>query len=834
MTQQGSIGTADPVIGARGTFVRAPGVRLLGRYEGAGYVEPRYLVVRADGQTIMLTRLLYLAVQYADARLDPSAQAQLISREYGRLLPVDQLGRLVRGKLAPAGLVAYPDGPAGVPAGPAPARSRPLLAVAMKASFVPVPVVRRIARWLAPAFHPAAVAAVLAAFLVCEVWLITLGSFGSAIVLTRPGDLLTLLGLVLAATLLHEFGHAAGCHYGGGRPGAIGAGLYLWVPVFWTEVTDAYRLDRRGRLRTDLGGIYFNALFIVLATGGFALTGWAPLAAAALVNNVFIPQQLIPFVRLDGYYLLGDLTGVPNLFGLVGPILRSVLPGRRPDPRVDGLRRGTRIVVTVWVIVTVLALVASLALLIVGMPALVGSAVEQVNALWRAALDPSDAPLLLLAWISMLVVLLPFLGLGVLVARVGRLLVERRRERSGVPAPSRHPEAIVAEPSTTDAATGTSALGQWFPERPVPNGTGTSEGGDVTGDADPDQASPTAEPPAPAAAAAAPKQDVAPPPAPKADTPPDAPPLSAASFTEETMLRPHRTPPERGVRRTLFLATGGRIDLGPSAAERRRAELVERIRRPVTTCRRIVVLSRKGGAGKTTTTLMLGHVLAMNRADRVVALDANPDAGSLPYRVVREGNASITSLLAEVDRLTSYAEVRAHTSQTPTRLEIVASDDDPRISHAMGRHDYRRAIELLDRHFMLILLDTGTGILDDAIQGILAEADQIVVVMPPALDGARVAASTLDWLGEHGYGQLVRGAVAVINGIRGDGGLVQLDQIERHFAARCSAVVRIPWDRCLEAGARTGPQDLRHRTLDAYLELAAAVADGFALPGRQP
>jgi putative peptide zinc metalloprotease protein len=280
----------------------------------------------------------------------------------------------------------------------------------------------------------------------------------------------------------------------------------------------------------------------------------------------------------------------------------------------------------------------------------------------------------------------------------------------------------------------------------------------------------------------------------------------------------------------VFLATGGVVHPGPSAAERREAELIARVRTRVRGSRRIVVLSRKGGAGKTTTTLMLGHTLALHRGDRVLALDANPDAGSLPYRVERENDATVTSLLAEVDRLTSYSDVRAHTSQAPTRLEIVASDDDPRITHALGQSDYRRSISLLDKHYTILLVDTGTGILDDAIQGLLQEADQIVVVMPPALDGARVAASTLDWLEEHEHGRLVRSAVAVINGVRGEGGLVQLDAVEAHFRARCAGVVQIPWDRALEAGGRTGPEDLRAPTRAAYLELAACVAEGFSQP----
>ena len=192
------------------------------------------------------------------------------------------------------------------------------------------------------------------------------------------------------------------------------------------------------------------------------------------------------------------------------------------------------------------------------------------------------------------------------------------------------------------------------------------------------------------------------------------------------------------------------------------------MRTPVRGAARIVVLSRKGGAGKTTTTLMLGHTFASHRGDRVVALDANPDAGSLAYRVRRETTETVTSLLSEGHDLDRYADMRAYTSQSPdTRLEVVASDDDPRITQALGEGDYHRTIDLLDRHYNLILIDTGTGILDAGIQGILNEADQLVVVMPPALDGGRVAAMTLDWLDEHGRNDLVCSSVAVINGVHG-------------------------------------------------------------------
>jgi putative peptide zinc metalloprotease protein len=303
--------------------------------------------------------------------------------------------------------------------------------------------------------------------------------------------------------------------------------------------------------------------------------------------------------------------------------------------------------------------------------------------------------------------------------------------------------------------------------------------------------------------------------------------LSAADFNERTMLRRRSRAPTRGWQRAVYLGTGGAVNPGPGQAELRELDLVTRLRTPIAGSRRIVVLSRKGGVGKTTTALMLGHTFASQRGDRVVALDGNPDAGSLAYRIRRQSRETVTTLLSKQTTVERYAEIRRFTSQAPdTRLEVVASDDDPRISRALGEEDYRQAIDVLDRHYNLIIIDTGTGILDGAIQGVLGQADQIVVVMPPALDGGRVAAMTLDWLEEHDYGGLVAGAVAVMNGVRGRGP-VEIDRMEAHFAARCAGVVRVPWDPALAAGGQTGFAELRPPAREAYMDLAATIAEGF-------
>jgi putative peptide zinc metalloprotease protein len=297
------------------------------------------------------------------------------------------------------------------------------------------------------------------------------------------------------------------------------------------------------------------------------------------------------------------------------------------------------------------------------------------------------------------------------------------------------------------------------------------------------------------------------------------------------MLRPRAQPPQSGWRRLIFSLTGGRVNPGPSTAELRERELIGRVRAKIEGCRRIAVVSRKGGVGKTTTTLNLGHTFALHRGDRVIALDGNPDAGSLGYRVPRETTHTITNLLVSRGEVSRYGDIRAFTSQAPTRLEVIAADDDPRITDALQEEDYRRVVALLEVHYNLICMDTGTGVLESASKGILHLADHLVVVAGPNLDSARAASLTLDWLEKNGHEDLVAGAVAVINGVRPKA-MVDLDKVERHFESRCRAVVRIPWDPLLEAGAESSLEDLQPATMQAYLELAAHVATGFQEPSR--
>jgi len=309
---------------------------------------------------------------------------------------------------------------------------------------------------------------------------------------------------------------------------------------------------------------------------------------------------------------------------------------------------------------------------------------------------------------------------------------------------------------------------------------------------------------------------------------------TSAALTTESLLHGRRAVPGPGWRRNVYRATGGLIRFGESPAEMRRRHLINQVRTPVAGGHhRVAVLSLKGGVGKTTTAVGLGATLATLRGDRVIAVDANPDRGTLSDKVRLETAATIRDLLNERDQVRRYADIRAFTSQAPSRLEVLASDRDPGVSVAFGADDYCDAARMLEHFYSICITDCGTGLLHSAMSGVLRLADQIVLVSSPSVDGARSASATLDWLEAHHCGDLVRNGVVVLSAIRPKSkSTVDLDRLEHHFAARCRAVTRIPYDPHLEEGAEVELEFLGSDTADAYLSLAAIVGDGLARPRR--
>ena len=349
----------------------ASGLVLLGELAGSGYRTPPALVRRPDGQTIQLTALLYLVLEAIDGERRFAEIAAVVSAAYGRQVGEDDVRLLTETKLRPLGLLRAPDGTE-----PELRKPNPLLALRLRWVVSDPAVTRRLTAPFAALFAPVVVALVLAAFAAISTWVLFTKGLGSAThqAFDQPLLLLLVFAITVFSAGFHEFGHASACRYGGATPGAMGTGLYLVWPAFYTDVTDSYRLGRGGRLRVDLGGLYFNAIVAVVMFGVWAATRWDALLLILATQLLQMVRQLAPMVRFDGYHVLADLTGVPDLYSRMGPTLRSLLPGHRDDPRATALKPWARAVVTAWVLVIVPLLLFTLVLMVLALPRVLATA----------------------------------------------------------------------------------------------------------------------------------------------------------------------------------------------------------------------------------------------------------------------------------------------------------------------------------------------------------------------------------------------------------------------------------------------------------------------------
>ena len=361
--------------------------------------------------------LLHQLASNLDGEPDLEIVAARLSADLGRPISRDSVGYLVDNKLRPLGLLAD-QSPACLPPRSTPA----LLGLTLHAGVIPASVVRAFTTLLRPLFRVPVVLVVLAGFLVADVGLL-LGhglAQGFKDVLADPALLLLVVSLTLLGGVLHELGHATASRYGGAEPGVIGAGIYLIWPVFYNDLDDSHRLGRADRLRCDLGGVYFNAIFILTLFGLYSVTELEPLLVAAAIQHLVILQQFLPFVRLDGYYVVSDIAGVPNLFARIRPIMSSLVPGRPAGTAVTELRPGARRIVTAWVLISAPLLAAGLVLLVIRLPSLVkltaGSVVAQAGVLVGEA-RTGDVLTAALSGVHILLLAVPVVGLSVTLVR---------------------------------------------------------------------------------------------------------------------------------------------------------------------------------------------------------------------------------------------------------------------------------------------------------------------------------------------------------------------------------------------------------------------------------
>lgn len=306
---------------------------------------------------------------------------------------------------------------------------------------------------------------------------------------------------------------------------------------------------------------------------------------------------------------------------------------------------------------------------------------------------------------------------------------------------------------------------------------------------------------------------------------------SSDLLTPDRLLDPAhavRPEPDGAWQHLVYTLSGRRINLGDSKRARARKALDRRIAAPLHGGAKFVpVLSRKGGVGKTTITTLLGMALADAREDRVIAVDANPDRGTLAERIGRSSGKTVRDLVRAHADVQGFNDISEIVARDHTRLDIIASDTDPHVSEAFNDSDYDAVADVAAHFYSLVLTDTGTGIVHSVMEATLARADQLIVVAGLSVDEARLASETLTWLESNGYADLVRSAVVVLNTARPGAALVRAGELQSHFQTRVGHVVRVPYDAHIASGSAIVFRDLQPETREAARELAAIVVESL-------
>jgi putative peptide zinc metalloprotease protein len=412
----------------------AEGVELIGEFEDSGFKEAPFIARRADGQVVQLAPMLFMLAEQIDGRRDYEEIADGFSDAIERRVQAGDVQLLIEEQLRPLGVVAPADGE-DVELG----KVDPLLALKFRAAVVPDRAVRGLTSIFRPLFLPPVMVVAVLAMLGLDGWLFFVHGVSQSLrhTLYQPLLMLMLIGGVVLATAWHEMGHATAVRYGGAEPGVMGVGIYIVWPAFYTDITDAYRLGKWGRLRADIGGMYFNAIFALLIGGVYAATGFEPLLLLIVLQNFAILQQSLPFLRLDGYYILSDLTGVPDIFLRIRSVLASFVPGRPADERVTALKGWVRIVVSGYVVLVVLFFLVTILALLINLPRMVATGYDSAALRYAAvgpAFDRGQTLSGVLDAVQLLFLVLPAAGLGYTVVRVtGRSASGARRWASGAP-----------------------------------------------------------------------------------------------------------------------------------------------------------------------------------------------------------------------------------------------------------------------------------------------------------------------------------------------------------------------------------------------------------------
>jgi MinD-like ATPase involved in chromosome partitioning or flagellar assembly len=268
--------------------------------------------------------------------------------------------------------------------------------------------------------------------------------------------------------------------------------------------------------------------------------------------------------------------------------------------------------------------------------------------------------------------------------------------------------------------------------------------------------------------------------------------------------------------------------------ERRRRIASASVRRTLDGPKTIVVINPKGGAHKTTATMLLAATFGLQRGGYTLAWDNNETRGTLGWRSSHADHTrTAVDLLNALPALGTAGTVRIGDldgfvrTQPSEQFDVLASDENSASASSVDADSFTSLHQVLSRFYRVLVIDTGNNMRASNWQAAVGAADQIVVVSTVREDTAQSAAWALDALRATGHDEAVRRAVTVLSAPEPKVDKDLQKRLRSHFGALTRAVLDVPHDKALVAGGPIDYDALSTTTRDAWLRVTAVVADGL-------
>ncbi len=287
-----------------------------------------------------------------------------------------------------------------------------------------------------------------------------------------------------------------------------------------------------------------------------------------------------------------------------------------------------------------------------------------------------------------------------------------------------------------------------------------------------------------------------------------------------------RLRPRSGWRALASDLTSGRWTPGPSPRELRSRERERQIAAPLRRRHVVAFFCLKGGIGKTSVTAATSLAMADLRADPVLAVDANPDAGDLAERLLGHASSGIAALARDAGEISSLDDLSRYTVAAD-RLTVLPGEPNPMLGDSLSGADFETVLDVVSTYYSLINVDCGTGVSHPVMRGVLSHTDTAVIPASWSITGARRAAETVQWLSKNGFEDLARRSVVVL--VAKDSVSHQIDkEAVRHYLGRTGDVILVPADPHIADGAQMRWEQMARPTQNAFLDAAAAIARHFS------